>query len=271
MIVAVVALREDSGHPYACRSVDTLVDFTVDEDGYQFHDNMLSDYDLVKLEYSPADESAQVEPDVAPKPPLAVGQVWVARNGRTVRITEYNAVGVSAQHPWICEDSKSVVYTVNNTGFEFTQELETPHDLVRFVEAKSPTAEIKIATDDAAEQAVELLLSLGWHFTGECWVQDPSPDSAHCPTQHPLYAVFVAAIEQAMFGKGERHGGALTPFLEQPWVHYAKMHGRGFLTGQAAKKLEEAASTRDGQAFEQEVLGAIVYCGMAVLKNRGAV
>jgi hypothetical protein len=49
------------------------------------------------------------------------------------------------------------------------------------------------------------------------------------------------------------------------------MHGRGFLTGQAAKKLEEAANTREGQAFETEVFGAIVYLGMSVLKERGIV
>lgn len=88
---------------------------------------------------------------------------------------------------------------------------------------------------------------------------------------HPLYPVLLDAIKQAMFGKGERHGGNATPFIKQPWAHYAKMHGRGFLTGQAAKKLEEAASTRSGEAFEQEVLGAIVYCGMALLKERGQV
>ena len=88
---------------------------------------------------------------------------------------------------------------------------------------------------------------------------------------HPLYPIFMAAIEQAMFGKGERHGGARTPFLEQPWVHYLKMHGRGFATGQAAKKLEEAASTRNGEGFETEVFGAIVYAGMAILKERGQV
>jgi hypothetical protein len=85
---------------------------------------------------------------------------------------------------------------------------------------------------------------------------------------HPLYAVFYAAIEQAMFGKGERHGGARTPFLEQPWAHYVKLHGRGFATGQAAKKLEEAATTRTGVPFEQEVFGAMVYLGMAVLEDR---
>jgi hypothetical protein len=89
--------------------------------------------------------------------------------------------------------------------------------------------------------------------------------------EHPLYPVFIAAIEQAMYGKGQRHGGNVTPFLEQPWAHYVKLHGRGFATGQAAKKLEEAASTRDGDAFVAEVLGTIVYCGMAVLKERGLV
>lgn len=87
-------------------------------------------------------------------------------------------------------------------------------------------------------------------------------------TEHPLYPVFMAAIEQAMSGKGVRHGGDTTPFLEQPWAHYAKMHGRGFLTGQAAKKLEEAAQ-RNGASFEVEILGAIVYAGMALLKERG--
>lgn len=86
---------------------------------------------------------------------------------------------------------------------------------------------------------------------------------------HPLYPVFVAAINQAMYGKGERHGGAKTPFFDQPWAHYAKLHGRGFLTGQAAKKLEEAASTKTGEAFEQEMLGAMVYIGMAILNHKG--
>lgn len=89
--------------------------------------------------------------------------------------------------------------------------------------------------------------------------------------EHPLYPVFVAAIKQAMGGKGKRHGGDATPFLEQPWVHYVTMHGRGFATGQAAKKLEEAASLRNGEQFTQEVLGAIVYAGMAVLKEQGHV
>lgn len=88
---------------------------------------------------------------------------------------------------------------------------------------------------------------------------------------HPLQQVFDQAILQATKGKGERHGGEATPFMEQPWVHYAKMHGRGFLTGQAAKKLEEAASTRQGEAFVQEALGAIVYLSMAILQEQSLV
>lgn len=96
-------------------------------------------------------------------------------------------------------------------------------------------------------------------------------NTPHEVMDHPLYPVLIAAIEQAMYGKGERHGGAVTPFLEQPWQHYATMHGRGFLTGQAAKKLEEAASLRTGDAFIAEALGAIVYTGMAILTENGVV
>jgi hypothetical protein len=88
---------------------------------------------------------------------------------------------------------------------------------------------------------------------------------------HPLFPVLMSAIEQAMYGKGERHGGAKTPFFEQPWVHYQRMHGRGFLTGQSAKKLEEASHQREGKPFIDEVLGAIVYAGMAVLREQGNV
>lgn len=87
---------------------------------------------------------------------------------------------------------------------------------------------------------------------------------------HPLEQVFQLAIKQVTEGKGERHGGNAIPFMEQPWSHYAKMHGRGFLTGQAAKKLEEAASIREGEAFINEVLGGIVYAAMAVIQEQKA-
>ena len=84
---------------------------------------------------------------------------------------------------------------------------------------------------------------------------------------HPLFPVLMRAIEQATNGKGMRHGGDRTPFMEQPWKHYAELHGRGFLTGQAAKKLEEAASIKSGEAFIQEALGAIIYIAMAIINE----
>lgn len=86
--------------------------------------------------------------------------------------------------------------------------------------------------------------------------------------EHPLFPIFLAAIEQAMYGKGERHGGATVPFLDQPWHHYAGMHGRGFLTGQASKKLEEAASLRKGTEYLEELYGAMVYCGMSAIYEK---
>lgn len=98
-------------------------------------------------------------------------------------------------------------------------------------------------------------------------VATPQPVQVDEPV-HPLVVVFAEAVDQAMHGKGTRHGGARTPFLDQPWLHYAKLHGRGFLTGQAAKKLEEAASVKDGDAFVQEALGAAVYIAMAVWFER---
>lgn len=89
------------------------------------------------------------------------------------------------------------------------------------------------------------------------------------PEAHPLQAVFDQVIDQVTNGKGMRHQGrghaVGLDFMNQPWVHYERMHGRGFLTGQAAKKLEEAASRLSGSAFKAELLGAIAYAAMAVL------
>lgn len=91
--------------------------------------------------------------------------------------------------------------------------------------------------------------------------------------RHPLFPVLMAAIHQAAFGKGERHGGSKLPFLEQAWVGLADRHGRGFLSGQCEKKSGEAPS-KPPEAFRVEMLGAIVYAGMSIiyeeqLKNRG--
>lgn len=86
--------------------------------------------------------------------------------------------------------------------------------------------------------------------------------------EHPMFAVVLAALRQAMYGKGQRHGGNTVPWLEQPLFHYTKMHGRGFATGQAAKKVEEAASILHGERFVDEVLGSIVYCSAAIIVEK---
>lgn len=131
------------------------------------------------------------------------------------------------------------------------------------IEGGKDVAAAREALHDAAErEQVHLTKPTNYVATN---LNGPQPG----PVGHPLQDVFAAAIEQATRGKGVRHGGEATPFLEQPWAHYAKMHGRGFLTGQAAKKLEEAASTRQGDAFITEALGALVYIGMAILKEQG--
>lgn len=84
---------------------------------------------------------------------------------------------------------------------------------------------------------------------------------------HPLKEIFDAALEQVCEGKGfERHGKEYDgqEFRAQPWKQIATHHGRGFLTGQAAKKLQEAAAF-GGQPFKREMLGVIVYAAMAII------
>lgn len=82
---------------------------------------------------------------------------------------------------------------------------------------------------------------------------------------HPLREAFEAAILQATKGKGERHGGDATPFFDQPWYSIAKQVGVGGLIFQSMKKAGEACGKPDQETFERELLGAIVYAGMAYL------
>ena len=86
-----------------------------------------------------------------------------------------------------------------------------------------------------------------------------------------LNECLAAAVEQATKGKGQRHGGDRTPFLEQPWVRLYKTHGLGFLLGQADKKYNEALGKGNQEDQVREILGAIVYLGMALLVLEGRV
>ena len=85
---------------------------------------------------------------------------------------------------------------------------------------------------------------------------------------HPLFAIYLDAIHQATSGKGERHGGAATPFLEQRWHNISKSTGFRSLVYQACKKMEEACGKEDTEAWEREMLGGIVYAGMALIHSR---
>ena len=82
---------------------------------------------------------------------------------------------------------------------------------------------------------------------------------------HPLYEAFDDAVKQATKGKGERHGGDKTPFMDQPWHNISKHTGVGGLIFQMVKKAQEACGKEDQEAFEREFLGALVYGGAAYL------
>lgn len=88
--------------------------------------------------------------------------------------------------------------------------------------------------------------------------------------EHPLKDVFDLALAQATQGKGnERHSNG-SEFMEQPWVGLANVHGTGFLTGQAQKKIMEAVANKgkaDYAWYEKEMLGAIVYLAMAIIHD----
>jgi hypothetical protein len=76
------------------------------------------------------------------------------------------------------------------------------------------------------------------------------------------------AFAQASQGKGkERHANG-REFDRQPIMELARMHGLGYPTGQAAKKLQEAHTLlrlRGKEAAIQEILGAINYAAAAAL------
>lgn len=80
--------------------------------------------------------------------------------------------------------------------------------------------------------------------------------------------VLARAFKQASEGKGaERHANDL-PFHEQPMQQIANQVGRGFLLGQAIKKVVEAQSLSPEHAVA-EMLGAINYIAGAVIHLEG--
>lgn len=83
--------------------------------------------------------------------------------------------------------------------------------------------------------------------------------------QHPLQHAFDQVILQVTKGKGVRHGGDSTPFMDQKWKRLADLHGPGFLTGQAQKNLEEAMGKEDSDAMKRAIIETMAWLGMWVL------
>lgn len=106
----------------------------------------------------------------------------------------------------------------------------------------------------AIDEACDRLEALEYHLAMQ----------SKLPTQHPLRAIYSAAIDQLTKGKGERHGGDSVPFLEQRWLSLSDAFGGQGLFWQAGKKLEEAMG-KEGEARERELLGALNYLAMGIL------
>jgi hypothetical protein len=84
----------------------------------------------------------------------------------------------------------------------------------------------------------------------------------------PLKRVLMTAYNHAAVGKGrERHGNG-GDFLTQDIMAIARVHGIGFQTGQAEKKVREShgmIDRGDYRAARAELLGAINYLAAAYI------
>lgn len=77
--------------------------------------------------------------------------------------------------------------------------------------------------------------------------------------------VLMDAYKQAAYGKGVERHGFKTPFHKQPMQDLARLHGVGFLTGQASKKAQEAIRMPEKDRKIHELLGAINYLAGAIV------
>jgi hypothetical protein len=94
--------------------------------------------------------------------------------------------------------------------------------------------------------------------------EPPLVKSMQSDDSHPLDLVFGLAIQQLTKGKGVRHGGDTTPFMDQRWLQLSKNYGSAGLFFQADKKLQEAQQ-KTGEDRRRELLGALNYLAMGIL------
>ena len=157
------------------------------------------------------------------------------------------------------ESADALDESIGDLELERRQRAEEDAANQRFLERVTRIMGLENTAPNAKEQAIVRLADL-------------ANRELHRPInrpRHPLDAAFDDVIEQVTRGKGEQRHGKGAELWQQPWARYAETHGIGFLTGQAAKKLDEAQGfLHDQPRWEREMLGVIAYAGMAILKAR---
>src|SRR5574343_870167 len=176
-----------------------------------------------------------------------------------VQGSDEQLVALDALLKTLQESATALDESIGDLELERRQRAEEAAANQRFLERVTRIMGLEETAPNAKEQAIERLPDLA---------NRDQHRPIHRP-RHPLDAAFDDAIEQVTRGKGEQRHGKGAQFWQQPWTHYAETHGIGFLTGQAAKKLDEAQGfLNDQPRWEREMLGVIVYAGMAILKAR---
>lgn len=88
------------------------------------------------------------------------------------------------------------------------------------------------------------------------------------PNYTALAAIFRDAFDQASAGKGKDRHAQGERFEDQPILDIGRRRGRGFVLGQAEKKIGEAdrmVNRGERGAAQRELLGALNYIAAAVI------
>lgn len=103
---------------------------------------------------------------------IKVGQKWRTADDGWVRVVSVCDQGV---YPVVTVDRYGSERTYSDEGHFSKINTFPEHNLVELIE-DTPVPAPAPAHTDANELAAETLQSLGWHFVGNCWVQDAQPE-----------------------------------------------------------------------------------------------
>lgn len=115
----------------------------------------------------------------------------------------------------------------------------------------------------------------GFQDCASCGIAPLNADDDMRVTQDTRYlalkAILSEAYSQAAHGKGAERHGTGERYEDQPTYQIGKIVGRGFMIGQAMKKLAEAERLENEgkrDAANRERLGAIVYTAFGIIESR---